>query len=102
MSSQQVSFWAVHEFVAPILERTGTWPMVGTPEWCSLSVDHPAKIAALFDAARHHALRIEMAQEAHAAASKAVAEDDDWSMLARRTAQGRGQAYVPRLHEGAA
>jgi hypothetical protein len=33
--SQQVSWWEVHEFVAPTLERVGSWPMAGTPAWCA-------------------------------------------------------------------
>lgn len=94
--SRAVSWWAVHEFVAPILERTGAWPMVGTPEWCSLPVDHPARIAALFDAARHWALRVETAQQARAEAAKDVAQAEDWGAVAQRIRNGRGPAYVPR------
>lgn len=97
--SSQVSWWSVHEFVARVLERTGEWPMAGTPEWVALPVDSPKKIAALFDAARHHALRVELAQETRAEASKAVAAGEDWSALAQRTAQGRGSAYIPRQRE---
>src|SRR5690348_3635085 len=70
--NQQVSWWSVHEHVAPLLESAGTWPMVGTPEWCALSDDDPRKLAALYDAARHWALRVETAQQARAEASRSI------------------------------
>lgn len=35
-SSRQVAWWPVHEFVAPALERAGSWPTAGTPEWRAL------------------------------------------------------------------
>ncbi len=59
MGSAQVSWWDVHEFVAPLLEHVGSYPMAGTPEWCALPDYDPAKTAALLDAARHWALRVE-------------------------------------------
>jgi hypothetical protein len=59
VESQQVSWWDVHTFVSPWLEVVGSWPTAGTPEWCALPDGDPAKIAALCDAAQHHALRIE-------------------------------------------
>lgn len=95
-ASRQVAWWVVHEYVRPLLERVREWPMVGTPEWCSLPVDHPARIAALFDAARHWALRIETAQQARAEAAKDVAQAGDWGAFAQRIRNGRGPAYIPR------
>lgn len=86
-SSRSVSWFEVHLFVAPVLERVGTWPMVGTPEWCSLAADDPRKLAALFDAAQHHALRVDLAQEARAEASHAVAGAADWPKIAREQNQ---------------
>ena len=62
-----MSWWSVCEYVAAQLERAGSWPMVGTPGWCALADDDERKLAALFDAARHHALRLELNQEARAA-----------------------------------
>lgn len=81
-SSQQVSWWSVHEFVADHLQ-VEHWPMVGTPEWCALPDDDPAKLAALFDAAQHWALRLETCQQARCDTSRDVAEGVNWSALAR-------------------
>jgi hypothetical protein len=58
ISSQQVNWLTVHEYVEPQLTAVGQWPMAGTPEWCALP-DGPVKLAALYDAARHHALRVD-------------------------------------------
>jgi Protein of unknown function (DUF2742) len=82
MGSAAVSWWSVHEFVAPVLERVGSWPMAGTPEWCALADDDSRKLAAIFDAARHHALRVEMAQETRAQTSREVSSAADWRHLA--------------------
>lgn len=65
----QVSWWDVHEFVQPVLARVGAWPMLGTPAWCALPDDDPRKVAALFDGARHWALRVETHQVAECEAS---------------------------------
>jgi Protein of unknown function (DUF2742) len=109
--SQQVSWWSVHEFVAPWLEIVGSWPTVGTPEWCALPDSGAAKIAALCDAAQHWALRVETCQEARADASKAISaavplvDDDelsvktkpatDWKAVAQEIQRRRG-VYSPR------
>jgi Protein of unknown function (DUF2742) len=77
--ARSVNWWDVHEFVAGTLARVGSWPMAGTPEWCSLPDDNPAKIAALFDAARHWALRVDTLQTAECEASHAVSAAFDWS-----------------------
>jgi hypothetical protein len=73
----------VHEHVSSLLTSVGHWPMVGTPAWCELADDDPVKLAALFDAAQHWALRVETCQEAHCDASRAIAGALDWSALAR-------------------
>jgi hypothetical protein len=73
ISSQQVSWWDVHSSVAPWLQIVGSWPTVGTPAWCALPDGNPAKLAALYDAAQHWALRLETCQVARADASKAIA-----------------------------
>ena len=83
VSSQQASWWSVREHVAPLLADVGTWPMVGTPAWCALDDDDPAKLAALFDAAQHWALRVETCQQALCEASRAVADTADWSSIGR-------------------
>lgn len=93
--SRAVNWWTVHEFVAPVLARVGPVPLAGSVEWQQLADDDPKKIAALFDAARHHALRVDMAQEAVAKATHAIAASGDWSGVAARTLHHSG-AYTPR------
>jgi hypothetical protein len=95
VSSQQVAWWEVHTFVAPTLSEVGSWPTAGTPEWCSLQDDDPAKLAGLLDAAQHWALRVETAQQAQCEASRAVSAAADWSGIATETFWRRG-AYIPR------
>ena len=79
--SQQVSFWSVHEYVAPLLAAIGSWPMLGSPAWCLLPASDPRKVAAIFDAARHHALRVETCQQALADASREISAAADWRAL---------------------
>jgi Protein of unknown function (DUF2742) len=95
VESQQVSWWDVHTFVSPWLEVVGSWPTAGTPEWCALPDGDPAKIAALCDAAHHHALRIEMAQQAMAEASRDLSAATDWSAVSREIRQ-RNSFYAER------
>lgn len=92
ISARAVSWWEVHDFIAPVLDRVGSWPMVGSVAWQQLPDDDPRKIAAIFDAARHWALRVEMTQEARCEASQAISVaagfDDDgdpitWPQVAR-------------------
>lgn len=94
-SSRQVSWWEVHEFVQPYLTAAGSWPMAGTPEWCLLDDNDPMKIAALYDAAQHWALRVETCQEARCQASRDVSAADDWSRVARKMVQ-RNSFYAAR------
>lgn len=94
-SAASVAWWPVHQYAEPVLNRIVSWPMVGTPEWCGLAEDDPRRIAAIFDAARHWALRIETCQHSLAEASKAVAAAIDWKGFARREA-GRRAAYIER------
>lgn len=84
VTSRQVSWWSVHEFVTPLLDRAGSCPVVGTPSWCALDDDDPRKLAALLDAAQHWALRLETGQEALGDASRQIAGALDWSALAAR------------------
>jgi hypothetical protein len=95
VSSGQVSWWSVHEFVAPVLSSVESWPMVGTPEWCALDDADPVKVAALFDAAQHWALRVETCQQAHCDASREISGAVDWSALAREINQ-RADFYASR------
>lgn len=94
-SSRQVSWWGVHEYVQPSLDAAGQWPTAGTPAWCALDDADPVKLAALLDAAQHHALRMETAQAVLADASRAVAASANWTALANDIMAGRG-AYIRR------
>jgi len=93
--SAQVSWWSVQEYVTPVLERAGSYPMAGTPAWCALADDDPAKIAGIFDAARHWALRVETAQAAQCEASHDISAAADWSSVAKQIFRRRG-AYIRR------
>jgi hypothetical protein len=93
--SSAVSWWSVHEYVTPLLDEVGSWPMAGTPEWVALDDDDPHKLAALFDAAQHHALRVETCQQACAEASQAVSASADWRAIATEIFQRRS-VYIPR------
>jgi hypothetical protein len=83
VNSQQVSWWDVHEHVATYLDEVGSWPMAGTPAWCALPADDPTKLAALLDAARHWALRVETCQTAECEASHAISGAADWARIAQ-------------------
>ncbi|ORA80748.1 hypothetical protein BST28_08270 [Mycolicibacter kumamotonensis] len=87
ISSRQVSWYDVHLFVKPYVDAGGRFPLVGTAAWRSLPDDHPQKWAAVLDAAQHHALRVETAQEARAEAAKAVAAAADWPKVAQEIRQ---------------
>jgi hypothetical protein len=95
IASRQVSWWDVHERVTPLLREIGSWPMAGTPAWCELDDDDPVKLAALLDAAQHHALRVETAQAALADASRAVSDFADWPAISSRIRQ-REEFYAAR------
>lgn len=84
INSQQVSWWSVHEYVTPLLEQAGSWPTVGTPAWCALPDTDLRKQAALLDAARHWALRVETCQQAACEASHAISAAADWGAVGRR------------------
>ena len=100
VTARSVDWWAVNEYVSSTLGRIGTWPMAGSVEWRALPDGDPAKTAALLDAARHWALRVETCQQARAQASRDVSAAADWSAVARANLQ-RAQAitygaYIPR------
>jgi hypothetical protein len=87
VSSQQVNWWLVHEYVGGRLEQAGTWPMAGTPAWCALPDDDPRKLAALLDAAQHWALRVDTCQQAQCEASRDISAGWDWSAIATEMIQ---------------
>ena len=67
--------------------------MAGTLTWSQLDDDDPAKIAALYDAARHHALRVDTAQTALAEASHAIAGAADWAVIPETSSGATRLAY---------
>ncbi|MHA3021268.1 DUF2742 domain-containing protein [Mycobacterium sp. BMJ-28] len=73
----------MHEFIGEVLKQAGEWPLLGTPAWCSLANDDPRKWAAVLDGGQHHALRIELNQEARAEASRSLSVAADWSKVSR-------------------
>jgi hypothetical protein len=83
LGSRQVHWWFVHEYVEPILTDVGSWPMVGTWEWYDLADDDPRKLAAIYDAAQHWALRVDSCQEAYADAGSEISSAADWSRIAQ-------------------
>ena len=80
ITARTVDWFTVHEFVVPVLDRAVSWPMAGSLAWQHLDDDDPVKIAALFDAARHWALRVDTAQ---AAMAEAISTSADWRSLAQ-------------------
>lgn len=95
LASHTVDWWPVHLYVLPLLTEVGSWPMAGTLTWQRLPSADPAKLAALLDAARHHALRVDTAQTALAEASHAIAGAADWAQIARDIRR-RNEVYIPR------
>jgi hypothetical protein len=77
-----VSWWSVHLYALPWLDAVGHWPLIGSPEWVALDDQDARKKAAVLDAAQHWALRLELGQEARAAAAKEIAAAADWSVVA--------------------
>lgn len=101
MTSNQVCWTTVLAFV----ERRGIDPATvmtaGTPAWQALDDHHPDKLAAVIAAGVHHALRLDLNQEAVADASKAIAASENWRAVASSIYAGRGRAYIPRRKESA-
>ena len=86
-TARAVNWLTVHRFVQPVLDQVNGWPMAGTPAWCSQAHEDPRKWCSLLDGAQHHALRIELNQEALARASKDLAESEDWKAVAQELSQ---------------
>lgn len=104
LASQQVAWWPVHEFLEGAVAQAncaGPLPWPGTPAWCVLSDNDPAKLLALAEFGEHHAMRVETSQAALAESSRDVSAAADWSQIARevqqrQAAEGSG-AYIRRL-----
>lgn len=86
--SQSVAWWPVHTFVSA-LTKNFAYPLLGTPAWCALADDDPAKLASVLDGGCHHALRLELNQEARAEAAKEIAASADWRAIAQELTELR-------------
>ncbi|BBY35881.1 hypothetical protein MMAN_57980 [Mycobacterium mantenii] len=97
-ASQQVSWSETHQFLEAVLAQAnvGPLPWAGTPEWCAMSDGDPRKLLALAIDGEHHVLRKEVAQAAHAQASRAVASAADWSAIANEIRQRGSSRRIPR------
>ena len=98
LASPQVSWWSLHEHIAPLLNRVGDWPTNCTPQWLGRTRRRrPTKsLLAIFDAAQHHALRLELNQGSPRAN---ISRHRGSSRLA---GLGAGNLLVYRLLRGAA
>lgn len=95
LGSQQVTWFEVKLFVEPRLDGIEDWPLLGTPEWCSLDADDPRKVAAVLEAGVCWALRLDTEQEHRAEASRDIAGAADWPAIGRSVAQ-REAFYAER------
>lgn len=83
LSSQQVSWSDVHQFVLPKLVKVEDWPMLGSPAWCGLDDRDPIKWASVLDGGQHWALRVEGLQQALCEASSDISAAENWTEIAR-------------------
>ncbi|WP_076051907.1 DUF2742 domain-containing protein [Mycobacterium colombiense] len=97
VASQEVSWWATHEFLAAVLAQANVEPLpqAGTPGWCGLADGDPRKLLALAAAGEHHVLRVEAAQADRAEASRAVGGAANWSNISREI-RGRVELFTSR------
>jgi Protein of unknown function (DUF2742) len=103
VGARTVSWWSVHVWVQTYLDAAGHYPQAGTLAWCELADGDRRKWAAVLDFAQHHALRVETAQEAQAAAAKDIASAVDWSAIAGEIRSRSGWcASRPWMKRGAA
>ena len=93
-ASRTVDWWAVHTFVVPLLDEAGSWPLADLA-WQQLRDDDPDKLAAVLDAGRHWALRVDTCQTAMAQASQDISTAAEWSAVARSIRRHHA-AYIPR------
>ncbi|XTP33444.1 DUF2742 domain-containing protein [Mycobacterium sp. TJFP1] len=90
-SSQEVSWWAVHQFLSAVVEqvKNTTLPWAGTPAWRELDDTDPRKLLSVAIAGEHHVLRVEIGQEQRAQAAEDVWGGADWSEAARQLPRRR-------------
>ncbi|KZS80316.1 hypothetical protein A4G31_26775 [Mycobacterium persicum] len=100
VAAQQTAWWSVRQYVLPLLQSVGAWPLLGSPEWCSLDPDDPRKKAAVYDGAQHWALRLETCQTTMADAGRAVSGALNWAEASRDIRQRQRAisdgAHIPR------
>jgi hypothetical protein len=84
--SVQVYWFEVWLYMNRIIEGLGVQavPPAGTPAWCGLEDNDPAKLAAALLYAPHWALKIDAGQEAMAGASRDIAGAVDWTRVGKR------------------
>lgn len=83
-ASQEVSWWATHQFITALVAQANTTlPPAGTPAWRALDDADPRKLIALAAAGEHHVLRVEIGQDAIAAANQEISAAEDWGQVSR-------------------
>lgn len=95
LSSQQVSWSDVHQFVLPKLIKVGDWPMLGSPVWCDLDDRDPIKWASVLDGGQHWALRVEYLQQVECEAAHEISAAEDWTAIANFI-KGRTDYFAAR------
>lgn len=97
--SRQVAWWPVHDYInrqrRHFVAQEVSAPPLGTPAWCSLPDDHPAKLSAVLNAAEAMAYSISAGQVAEAAAARVISAGADWTAIARAIRQ-RADFYAER------
>lgn len=89
-SSQEVSWWATHQFISALVGQANTTlPPAGTPAWRALDDSDPRKLIALAIAGEHHVLRTEIGQGQRALAAEDVWAGEDWTDVARQVQRRR-------------
>ncbi len=98
--SRQVSWYEVYAFATRFAASRDVGlnhlPLPGTPQWCGLPDDDARKLMALVVGGVREALAHEMTQEQLADSARAIASAENWSALAQRVQNGRGDSYIPR------
>jgi hypothetical protein len=94
--SRTIDWWSVHQFVLPMLNEAGSWPLAGSLAWQDINDVDPRKLAAVLDGGRRDALRNDTLGSALADASREISCAADWSAISRLLRDGGGNAYIPR------
>lgn len=99
-ASQQVSWYEVFRYAERLAADHGValdhHLIAGTPQWCGMPDDDARKLLALVLGGVREALANDARQTALAEASHEISAAADWSAVAQRIRNGRGDAYIPR------